>query len=180
MSRPARDFLVYSCRSCSRRIFTERSHAGRTGVCPCCGAKHTVGGVRIALEADERRAAPRVRDEGARLSLAGAAQAGELLHEELFALGDISETGVSFKMAGLPDARQLSGVRPPLEVGDSIQLTLHSPQQLGPRTYRAVIRRIVTGGLGARGTYTIGAEFVGLSPKQEAELKALVERLSPE
>jgi len=65
VSHPARDYVVYACGLCGKRIFTERAHVGARGACPCCGGRHTVGGdpVVSAEEGVERRRAPRHRYE---------------------------------------------------------------------------------------------------------------------
>ncbi len=70
----AGDFLVYSCPSCGKRIFTQKRFQGRHGSCPLCGDSHLVGGapevlltedepsgVTTAEEAPDRRGAKRVR-----------------------------------------------------------------------------------------------------------------------
>lgn len=181
MTRAAGEYLVYSCEHCAKRIFTERSHLGRTGKCPMCGAKHVVGGTRVAQEGDERRRAPRVKDERAKVELKGkAGRTSPVLAEELLPMGDLSETGISFKLAGVSDHRQLKGYRPPaLKIGDVVEVTLHSPDQFRPHPYKAEVRRVEElESPQEKGSFLVGTRFVGLTPKQIEELKVLVEKLS--
>lgn len=184
MSHPARDYVVYACGLCGKRIFTERAHVGARGACPCCGGRHTVGGdpVVSAEEGVERRRAPRVPAHGARVAVepgrtgSGAharTDGGVLDAGSLFELGDLSETGLSFRLAGAPDKRQLAGVRSPVAVGDEIGLTLHTREMFRPRTYRVAVRRVER----EQQEFRIGVEFLGLTPEQAAELRALVRRL---
>ena len=63
-------------------------------------------------------------------------------------------------------------------MGSTVDITLHSPEQLRPHTYRAEVRRIEElETLQDKGSFLIGARFVGLGPKQILELKELVEKL---
>jgi len=145
-TRPAGDFVVYGCESCGKRIFTERSHVGKRGVCPVCGDEHPVV---------ERRGGERVAAAHARVEV-GALEASALL-----AVRDVSDTGIAFQLPGIKDPRHLSGERPPeLQVGQRLQLTLHTRELLRPRTYIAEVRRVVA----EDGRYTVGLQFMGLTP----------------
>jgi hypothetical protein len=138
-----------------------------------CGNEHTVGGTPTvyAQEGVERRDAERVPAGHARVEV-GALEASALL-----AVRDVSDTGIAFQLPGVKDPRYLSGERPPaLEVGQSLQLTLHTRELLRPRSYQAVVRRVVA----EDGSYTVGLQFMGLTPEQEAEVRALVRRISQE
>ena len=154
MTRSATDYLVYSCGLCSKRIFTDRSHQGRTGTCPCCGGKHVVGGARVAVEGEERRGARRVPGDRARVGVEAEA--------DLLPLRDLSETGIGFVRKSA------------VEVGEEIEVTLHAPGVGEGRTYRAEVRRVEADD----GTWSVGAQFVDLDPEQQAELRAIVRNLS--
>ncbi|MGE0712830.1 MAG: PilZ domain-containing protein [Planctomycetota bacterium] len=176
--KAAGDFLVYSCPDCGKRIFTERAFLGRTGTCPLCGGKHPVGGLREAEEAGERRGAARVQPpQRTRVEVAPGVAGGPaaLGRESLHPLLDLSTTGVGFVLHGAPDSRQLAGFRPPaLKVGDVIDLTLHSAKiELRPRTFQVEVRRIVPST--PKGTFTVGAQFVGLTPELSDHLERLLD-----
>lgn len=163
-SRPAGDFVVYACEACGKRIFTDRSHTGRRGTCPLCGAEHVVGGAPTlrAREGVERRAGTRVPAEHARVTV------GALEVERLLPVRDVSENGIAFRLpTGQPAAAG------DLEVGQRMQLTLHTRELLRPRTYAAEVRRLED----ASGETTVGLQFVDLTPEQEAEVRALVRRI---
>ena len=147
----AGDFLVYSCPSCGKRIFTQKRFQGRHGSCPLCGDSHLVGGapevlltedepsgVTTAEEAPDRRGAKRVRPR----------------HSQ----------GVEVRPARRP---------PDYSVGDAIALTLHSSKiNVRPRSFRAIVRRIEA--TKKRGSWRVGAEFMGLVPEDIAFLRELL------
>lgn len=187
----AGDFLVYSCPSCDKRIFTQKRYQGRHGSCPLCGDSHLVGGapevlitededgppgVTTAEEAPDRRGAKRVRPRHSQgVEVRPARQTGRPLdRESLEPLLDISKTGVGFLAHGVPDSRILSGWRPPdYKVGDAIALTLHSSKiNVRPRAFRAIVRRVEP--TKKRGAYRVGAEFMGLGPEDLAFLRDLL------
>lgn len=187
----AGDFLVYSCPSCDKRIFTQKRYQGRHGSCPLCGDSHLVGGapevlitededgppgVTTAEEAPDRRGAKRVRPRHSQgVEVRPARQTGRPLERDsLEPLLDISKTGVGFLAHGVPDSRILSGWRPPdYKVGDAIALTLHSSKiNVRPRAFRAIVRRVEP--TKKRGAYRVGAEFMGLGPEDLAFLRDLL------
>lgn len=185
----AGDYLVYSCPSCGKRIFTQRAYRGRSGTCPLCDAGHIVGGeppasvspvdtkVKVAEEAPDRRGAKRVAPRhGAEVEVrsAGRRTGRPLDREQLEPLLDISATGVGFHAQGVPDARKLSGWRPPAFArGDEVALTLHSAKiNVRPRTVTAVVRRVQS--TPTKGTWLIGAEFVGLDDEDQTFLRDLL------
>ena len=188
MTRSARDFYVYSCGACGKRIFSERSLSGRKGRCPLCKAVHVVGGDLMAEDGTERRRAPRVKPPGTQVKLKKQKTRGfskaeiereDTLAHDAFALEDLSETGFAFRLPGVRDPRRLAGLAPPpIKVGERIQIALHSAESRRPPTYDAEVRRVVPPG--ADGLYLTGARFVGLSDIQHTELKALVARLLEE
>lgn len=189
----AGDFLVYSCPSCDKRIFTQKRYQGRHGACPLCGDSHLVGGApevlladdqdeedgaTLAEEAPDRRGSKRVRprhSQGVEVRPVRQSTGRPLARgESLDPLLDISKTGVGFLAHGVPDSRILSGWRPPdYKVGDAIALTLHSSKiNVRPRSFRAIVRRVEP--TKKRGTYRVGAEFMGLGPEDLAFLRDLL------
>ena len=88
MTQAARDFLVYTCVACEKRIFTKRSHVGRLGTCPCCMVEHRVGGEQVVSDGVERRVAPRVKPAGTKVQLV----TGHGERAELFSLEDLPGT----------------------------------------------------------------------------------------
>lgn len=168
--KAAANYLVYSCPDCGKRIFTQREFSGRTGTCPLCGNRHPVGGLREAEAAADRRGSRRIEP----LEPTGVEVHAPLAQEELAPLLDLSATGVGFTLPGIADPRQLTGFRPPaLSIGDVLELSLHSPQVGGRlRTFRVEVRRVVPGQ--QRGWFTVGAQFVKMSPDQESFLKELL------
>ncbi len=186
----AGDFLVYSCPSCGKRIFTQKRYQGRHGSCPLCGDSHLVGGapevlitedegpqgVTTAEEAPDRRGAKRVRPRHSQgVEVRPARQTGRPLgRDSLEPLLDLSKTGVGFLAHGVPDTRILSGWRPPdYKVGDAIALTLHSSKiNVRPRSFRAIVRRIEP--TKKRGCWRVGAEFMGIGPEDIAFLRELL------
>lgn len=189
----ARDYLVYSCPSCRKRIFTQRSFSGRSGTCPLCGTTHLVGGapavvspvdnatrndrIKVAEEAPDRRGAKRVSPRhGAEVEVrpAGRRTGRPLDRDQLEPLLDISATGVGFHAQGVPDPRKLSGWKPPpFARGDEVSLTLHSAKiEARPRSVTAVVRRVEA--TPTKGTWLIGAEFVGLDDEDQAFLRDLL------
>lgn len=180
MSRPSSEFLVYACSSCGKRIFTDRSHQGRRGVCPVCGAAHEIGAQDPSVAAEkgvERRRSRRARARNGKVGLSGARSRGDVLGSaELYELHDLSATGVGFLVPGVPDARQLSGERPPpIKVGDQLLLTLHLPQLPAGRMLKAEVRRVAHGG---KKLWMVGAQFQFASPTEQAELSAIIQNLS--
>lgn len=172
MSRPAVDFVVYPCGACGKRVFTDRAHVGQLGACPCCGVEHTIGGAQPAHGPPNRRRARRVTDPRARVAVNASRGAGEL-HE----LGDISTTGIAFKLPGVVDRRRLDGIRPPpLEVGDVVKVTLHAPELFRARAFYAEVRRVAPGRGGSKGLFVVGARFVELTDSQRRALEELVAR----
>lgn len=171
MTHAAHDYFVYGCVACGKRIFTKRSHVGRLGTCPCCDVEHRVGGENVVSKGSDRRVAPRVKPAGTKIQLV----TGHSDHAELFALEDLSETGFSFRLAGVRDGKQLSGVSAPIEVGAQVSVTVRG-SALGGRAYAAEVRRVVPPSRGG-GLYLVGAAFTGLTELQRADLKELVERL---
>lgn len=182
MTRSSRDFLVYACSSCGKRVFTGRDYLGRRGKCPLCGAKHVIGGPRTAEAGVERRGALRVTPPDSQVELkrhrSHALHKEDVLSQELFALADLSETGVAFMLPGQKDPRSLSGVSSPLKIGDTVQVTLHLPGS--SRLFQAEVRRIVPPAKGHVGKpmFRIGVHFRGLTSAQQTELKELVARLA--
>lgn len=179
-SRSSSDFLVYACTSCGKRIFTDRAHQGRRGVCPVCGAAHEIGARDPSLAAEkgeERRRSRRMRAKDGRVGLSGPrARPGNLLGPaDLYELQDLSATGVGFLVPGVADPRHLSGERPPaIKPGDQLLLTLHLPQLAAPRTLEAEVRRVAK----HRRLWLVGAQFQFTSPDEQAELAALVAQLA--
>jgi hypothetical protein len=177
----AGDYVVYPCEVCGKRIFTERQHVGRSGDCPLCGKAHTIGGraVIAAQPGIERRDAERVPAPGAQVALDVAKNshgAFETVTPQLFAVNDLSETGVSFVMGAVRDPSTISGHRAPdVKPGDVLRLALHAPELFRPRAFRAEVRRVVPSK--DKKTYTLGLQFVKLTAEQQAELRALVRRL---
>lgn len=178
---PARDFVVYPCEACGKRIFTQRAHSGSTGTCPLCGALHTIGGRAVipAQPGIERRDAERVPAPGAQVALdpargPGAGQFDTL--PQLHAVGDLSETGIAVVVPAVPDRTHLSGWRAPdVKLGDVMRLALHAPELFRPRAFKAEVRRIAPNP--DKRSYTLGLAFVGMTDDQRAELSALVRRL---
>ncbi|RMG09793.1 MAG: PilZ domain-containing protein [Planctomycetota bacterium] len=181
MSQPARNFLVYPCAACGKRIFTSPKHRGRRGRCPLCQVEHVVGGPVEAEDGVERRGAPRVRLAHARVELRRTRARSRAPSErapERYPLHDLSVTGVGFTMRGERDGRRIRGVRPPdVQVGDRVEVTLHTGGLHPPRVYAAEVRRIVPPQRRGELDHLIGAQFVGLTPRQAAELEELVEGL---
>ena len=187
MTRPAAQFLVYACEACGKRVFTERSHVGRAGACPCCGAQHVVGGIQTAEEGENRRRAPRVELPDAQVVIErpgsrstarfqGGGSPAATSPVESFPLGDLSETGAKFRIPAVADRRRLSGYRPsPLQEGEVVEVALFVPGRGRPRTFRSEVRRVQPGP--HKGTYEVGVQFVGLDETQRAELASIVRRL---
>ena len=179
MSRSAQDFLVYACSACGKRVFTDPSHMGRHGKCPLCGAKHVVGGPKMAKPGKERRQSARVKIPSTQVALqrhrSQKAHKDDLLANELFALEDLSETGVSFRLPGVKDARSISGTGAPLKAGDSVQVTLHLAGR--PRILRAEVCRVIPPKKRGGELFLVGARFRGLSGAQQEDLHRLVESL---
>jgi hypothetical protein len=172
--RRTRDFVVYPCESCGRRIFTERTALARAGKCPLCGAEHIVGG-KTAQTGIERRRAERVTTRGAKVAvdgLPGETAAGLAIHP----LGDLSATGVSLSLPAPPDpARPGELVPPTVAKGDVLRVGLRLPELLRPRTFWAEVKRITMGP--DRASWLLGLQFVELGDDERAELRALVRRL---
>lgn len=184
MTRPSRDFLVYACTECGKRVFTGREYLGRRGKCPLCGAKHNIGGPRTAEKGMERRGATRVTPPDSQVELkrhrSQALHKEDVLSQELFALADLSETGVAFMLPGQKDSRSLSGLSSPLKMGDMVQVSL---RMLGvPRLLQAEVRRIVPPAKGHTGKpmFRVGVHFRGLTGPQQSELRDLVARFEAE
>jgi DNA-directed RNA polymerase subunit RPC12/RpoP len=176
----AGDYLVYPCSACGKRIFTARGNEGREGTCPLCGQQHLVGGQQVvaAEEGVERRAAERVAVDHGQVEVEGGSLAGTLPNAALHPLHDLSETGIGFHLAGIRDRKRISGSRPPdVKVGQVLRITIHAPELFRPRTYKAEVRRVVPAP-GMPGMFVIGAQFSGLTPEQEAEVRALVRRMA--
>lgn len=185
----AGDFLVYSCPSCGKRIFTQKRFQGRSGDCPLCGDEHLVGaaapvappaegdGVTLAEEAPDRRGAKRVVPRHSPgVEVRATRKSGRPLdREQLEPLLDLSSTGVGFAAPGSPDTRILTGWRPPeYKIGDALALTLHSSKvNVRPRSFRAIVRRIEA--TKKRDTWRVGAEFMGVSAEDQAFLDELLE-----
>jgi hypothetical protein len=169
----AGDFVVYPCEGCGKRIFTERSHVGQPGKCPVCGADHVIGGrpATAAQPGVERRDAARVPAPGAQVAVDPARGA-----PQLNAVGDLSESGISFVMPALRDPTTIAGFRAPdVKLGDVMRFALHTPELFRPRTFKAEVKRIVPSK--DKRAYTLGLHFVGLTQDQKAELRAVVRRL---
>ncbi len=181
MTRSSRDFLVYACTECGKRVFTSRDYLGRRGKCPLCGAKHLIGGPRTAEAGVERRKTQRVSPPDSQVELkrhrSQAMHKEDVLSQELFALADLSETGVAFMLPGQRDPRSLSGLSSPLKIGDLVQVTMHLPGV--PRVLQAEVRRIVPPAKGQAGKpmFRVGVHFRGLTSAQRSELSELVARL---
>ena len=185
----AGDFLVYSCPSCGKRIFTQKRYQGRSGACPLCGDGHLVGGapevllaedseeITVAEEAPDRRGAKRVVPRHSPgVEVRAARKSGRPLErEQLDPLLDLSTTGVGFAAPGAPDTRALTGWRPPeYTIGDALALTLHSSKiNVRPRSFRAIVRRIEP--TSRRDVWRVGAEFMGVAPEDQAFLDELLE-----
>jgi hypothetical protein len=173
--RRTRDFVVYPCESCGRRIFTERTALARPGKCPLCGAEHIVGG-RTAQTGVERRRAERVQPtKGAKVAvdgLPGETAAGLAIH----ALGDLSATGLSLTLPAAADPTRPGELTPPtVAKGDVLRVGLRLPELLRPRSFWAEVKRIVLGP--DRASWLLGLQFVELGDDERAELRALVRRL---
>lgn len=184
MTRSSRDFLVYACSVCSKRVFTSREYMGRRGKCPLCGGKHLIGGSLTAESGVERRGAPRVTPPDSQVELkrhrSQALHKDDVLAQDLFALADLSETGVAFMLPGQRDPRSLAGISSPLKIGDAVQVTVRLPT--GPRLFQAEVRRIVPPAQGQAGKpmFRVGVHFRGLTPSQQLELRELVARYQAE
>lgn len=181
-------FVVYSCPECGKRIFTERSHVGKRGLCPVCGAPTTVGGaaaapkdtapppepppLTIAKGPDERRKNKRFVAPNATV----AAAKGAIVPSDLFAVDDLSEGGVCFLTPGVKDRKKLSGwAPPPFKPGDSLSITLNVPELFRPRTLKAVVRRVAAHAH-RKELFKVGAEFVELNDAVKKELRAIAEK----
>ena len=190
----AGEFLVYSCPSCNKRIFTQQRLQGRHGACPLCGASHLIGGgaadvlvkpkakaddgITTAEEAPDRRGAKRVKPRHAagvevqplRRSTGRPMGKEAVAKEAVSPLLDLSATGVGFQAQGVADSRSLGGFRAPYTPGDPIALALNS-QKLGvrPRKLRAIVRRVEQI-KNKRALWRVGAEFIGLTPEDQAFL----------
>jgi hypothetical protein len=180
MTHASRDFVVYPCAACGKRIFTNPELVGRTGQCPLCGEEHTVGGPLVAEPGQERRGAERVKPRQSRVELrrhkSQAAHKNDAVAQELYPLEDLSETGLGFLMPGRRDTRRLSRqAPPPIAVGDKVQVTIHFGGLARPRAYEATVRRVVAPSYEGR-PFLVGAEFEGLTPAQREQLRRLVGR----
>ena len=160
MTQTQSDFVLYPCDSCSQRIFTQRQHLGQAGVCPVCGAEHVVGGAPTvyAEEGVERRRAPRIPVAGAKVELRAGA---------LYAVQDLSEVGLSFRVAGPCTAE--------MQPGSCVQVTLHAQEQEAAASVFSAVVRQVRGRQGE--VRSVGVEFVDLTPSQLSEVRQLVQRL---
>lgn len=172
----AKDYVVYSCPACGKRVFAPQSDRGQTGRCPVCTHPHTVGGPVDAEPGVERRGALRVEPRDGQVALEPGESSARQGRARVCTVLDLSETGVAIAFPGLPSSRHLSGYAPPdLPLGTSLRLQLEA-NGLNPCWVTAVVRRVVDTEDPRR--YRVGMEFVELSDEERASLRAAVERAS--
>jgi hypothetical protein len=172
--RRTRDFVVYPCDACGRRIFTERSGLGRPGKCPLCGADHIAGG-KTAQSGVERRRAERVSSKTGKVKLDGLPGEGAAA-PAIHPLGDLSATGLSLIVPATPDPVRRGELTPALVAkGDVLRVGLRLPELMRPRSFWAEVKRVALGP--DRSSWLLGLQFVELGEDERAELRALVRRL---
>lgn len=192
----ARHLVVFDCDSCHQRIFAESRHLGRTGTCPLCGSPTVVASAqaRIAAPAPlpktkrttttapsvkprDRRRSSRVAVPNAQVAVDQRDAAGRVFSAaELNAVDDLSETGIGFSCRGTPDRKRITGFGPPAyKLGEELQVTLHLPELLRPRTLRATVRRVDPHAT-KKEIFRVGVEFQGPSDEELSELRGVVSK----
>jgi hypothetical protein len=174
-------FVVYACEVCGKRIFTERAHLGRRGVCPICGCVTTVGG-RDARRGGssparaERRRARRFRVSRSTVTAGRGPGTEPLPALKLCVVEDLSEGGVGFLAPGTKDRKKITGYAPPaLAVGDEIALTLHVGRLGRPLELKGCVRRVSPHPL-RHDVFRVGVEFLALGLNAKNDLKRLAEK----
>jgi hypothetical protein len=128
--------------------------------------------------AGDRRRVRRVPLNDARVGVEGKAKDGRPATSDgtLSELLDISESGIGYVAAGVPDRKKLTGYAPPpIKVGEQITVSLHVPALFRPRIVKAIVRRIDPH-VNRKELFRIGCEFVGLAEDERADIRKLVDK----